>query len=81
MKVIETRKVDSLGRIILPIELRKEFDIGDRSAVDICIGDNQIVIRKNEPSCRVCRSTTNLIELKEKSVFVCASCQKDISKL
>jgi len=52
MRVVETRKVDSLGRIVLPIELRKEFDIGDRSVVDICVNDNQIVLRKNEPSCR-----------------------------
>ena len=81
MKVIETRKVDSLGRVVLPIELRKEFDIEDRSAVDICVNDNQIIIRKNEPSCKICRSTQNLKEVKGKNIFVCESCQQNISNL
>jgi len=81
MRVVETRKVDSLGRVVLPIELRKEFDIGDRSAVDICVGDNQIVIRKNEPSCQLCRATENLKQVQDKNIFVCANCRESICKL
>ena len=81
MRVVETRKVDSLGRVVLPIELRKEFDIGDRSAVDICVNENQIIIRKNKPSCSLCRATENLKQVQDKNIFVCANCQKNISKL
>ena len=81
MRVVETRKVDSLGRVVLPIELRKEFDIADRSAVDICVDDNQIVIRKNKPSCNLCRATENLKQVQDKNIFVCADCQQDICKV
>jgi len=81
MRVIETRKIDSLGRVVLPIELRKEFDIDEKSSIDICVDDNQIVLRKSEPNCRVCRATENLKEVKGKNIFVCASCQQDICKL
>ena len=81
MRVIETRKVDSLGRIVLPIELRKEFDIGERSAVDICMDDNQIIIRKNEPSCKICRATENLKQVQDKNIFVCTNCQKKVCNL
>jgi len=81
MKVIETRKVDSLGRVVLPIELRKEFDIEDRSAVDICVNDNQIIIRKNEPSCKICGATENVKKIQDKNVFVCGECREVISNL
>ena len=81
MRVIETRKVDSLGRVVLPIELRKEFDIDDRSAVDICVNDNQIILRKSEPNCKICRATENLKEVKGKNVVVCESCINEICKV
>ena len=81
MRVVETRKIDSLGRIVLPIELRKEFGIDDRSAIDICVDDNQIILKKSEPSCKICRAIEDLKEIKEKNIFVCTDCQKNICKL
>jgi len=63
MRVVETRKIDSLGRVVLPIELRKEFGIADRSAVDICVNDNQIVLKKSEPSCKLCGAVGSLKEM------------------
>jgi len=81
MRVVETRKIDSLGRVVLPIELRKEFDIEDRSKVDICIDNNQIVLKKSEPSCKICRTTENLKEIPDKNIFVCENCKQSICKL
>ena len=81
MRVVETRKIDSLGRVVLPIELRKELDIDDRSAIDICVNDNQIVLRKSEPNCKICQATKNLKQVPDKNVFVCVNCQKEICKL
>jgi len=49
MRIIDTRKIDALGRVVLPIELRKEFDIEENSEIDICVIDNQIVLQKSEP--------------------------------
>jgi len=81
MRVVETRKIDSLGRVVLPIELRKEFDIGDNSDVDICVSDNQIILKKSEPSCKICRAAENLKQVPDKNVFVCTDCRKDICEL
>ena len=81
MRVVETRKIDSLGRVVLPIELRKDFDIEKNSDIDICVNDNQIVIRKNKPSCQLCRATENLKQVQDKNIFVCADCQKEIAYL
>ena len=81
MKVVETRKIDSLGRVVLPIELRKEFGIDKNSDIDICVDGSQIILKKSESSCKICRSTMELKEVKAKNVFVCAGCREDICKL
>ena len=81
MRVVETRKIDSLGRVVSPIELRKEFDIDDKSDIDICVEGSKIVLKKTEPSCKICRSTANLKAVKDKNIFVCADCQKEIADL
>jgi len=81
MKVVETRKIDSLGRVVLPVELRKEFDIDKNSDIDICVDGSQIVLKKSEPNCKICRSTADLKEVKGKNVFVCAKCQQSICKV
>ena len=44
------RKLDSLGRITLPMELRKSFDIGDREPLEIFTEDDKIIIKKYNPS-------------------------------
>ena len=81
MRVVETRKIDSLGRVVLPIELRKEFDIDKNSDIDICVDGSQITLKKSEASCKICRSTVNLKEISSKNIFVCADCREDICKL
>jgi len=81
MRVVETRKIDSLGRVVLPIELRKEFDIDKNSDIDICVSDNQIILKKSEPSCKICRAAKDLKQVPDKNIFVCTDCQKEISNL
>lgn len=44
------RKLDSLGRITLPMELRKSFDIGEREPLEIFTEDDKIIIKKYNPS-------------------------------
>ena len=81
MKVVETRKIDSLGRVVLPIELRKELDIDENSGIDICIDGSQIILKKSEPSCKICRSIENLKQVHDKNIFVCTDCQQSICEL
>ncbi len=66
------RKVDELGRIVVPIELRRSLGIGDRDAVEMFMEDNSIVIRKHQPSCVFCGSTEGILEYKQK--VVCKNC-------
>ena len=53
MRVLGTRKVDALGRVVLPIELRKEFEIEENSDIDIYVADNQIILKKSETNCNM----------------------------
>ena len=51
------RKVDELGRIVLPIELRSTLDIAERDELEIYMDNDRIVLQKFEPSCVFCASS------------------------
>ncbi|MBQ0009501.1 MAG: AbrB/MazE/SpoVT family DNA-binding domain-containing protein [Ruminococcus sp.] len=72
------RKIDEVGRIVLPIEIRKALNIDTRDAVEIFVDSDQIVLRKYEPSCIFCGNADNVKMFKGK--LVCASCAKQLSK-
>ena len=62
------RKLDSLGRITLPMELRKSFDIGDREPLEIFTEDDKIIIKKYNPSDIFTGQCEDLVEDKGKKV-------------
>lgn len=66
------RKVDQLGRIVLPAELRRLFGIREGDLVEIYVEDNHIVLAKVEAHCIFCASTNDLHEFAGK--LVCRSC-------
>lgn len=66
------RKVDELGRIVLPIELRRTLDIAEHDEMEIFIENNHVILRKFEHSCIFCGSNQGLVQYKEK--FVCNKC-------
>ena len=72
------RKVDSLGRVVLPIELRRTLDVSERDALEIFVEGNNVVLKKYEPTCIFCGNGNNISNFKEKNV--CAKCKKDLSK-
>ena len=45
------RKVDDLGRIVLPIELRRTLDIAERDELEIFMEKDKVILRKYEPAC------------------------------
>ncbi len=71
------RRVDELGRVVLPIELRRTLDIAERDALEITVLDDTIMLKKYQPSCIFCNSPKNLIKYKGKNV--CTSCINAIS--
>ena len=73
------RQLDSLGRIVLPIELRRTLDIGPKDMLEIFVEGNSVVLRKYEPNCHFCGSSSGLITYKEK--LVCRHCLKELKEL
>jgi transcriptional pleiotropic regulator of transition state genes len=71
------RKVDELGRIVIPIELRRTLDIAVKDPLEIFVEDDKIILRKFSPSCIFCSETKDVIEYKGKNV--CPNCIKELS--
>ena len=72
------RKVDELGRIVLPIELRRTLDIAERDSLEIFVDGPSIVLRKYQPSCVFCDSAKNVINFKGKNI--CPACLKALQE-
>lgn len=71
------RKIDELGRIVIPKEIRRSFDLkDDEDALEIFVDDNTIVLKKYEPSCIFCNTVKNIITFKGKNV--CPKCMKEM---
>lgn len=66
------RKVDELGRVVIPIELRRTHSIDERDSVEIFVDGDQIVLRKYEPACVFCGNASDVARFKGKNV--CRSC-------
>ena len=52
------RKVDELGRIVIPIELRRTLDIGIKDSLEIYVEDDQIILKKYLPPCAFCSNAS-----------------------
>ena len=72
-----TRRVDRLGRVVLPAELRRTFGIQEGDLVDISVADGALVLTKVENRCVFCRATTGLVE--HSGRHVCGSCAAEIA--
>ena len=71
------RKVDELGRIVLPIELRHTLDIEPKDALEIYVDGNTIMLKKYQPACIFCDDAKDVILFKGKNV--CTSCIKALN--
>ncbi len=72
------RKVDELGRIVLPIELRRTLDIAERDSLEIYVDGSSIVLQKHQTSCIFCGSGKDITEFKEK--HICSACLAELNK-
>lgn len=72
------RKVDELGRIVLPKELRMTLNINEKDPLEIFVDDDgRIILQKYEPACVFCNSLNNVTTFKEHKV--CRECMKKIA--
>ena len=73
------RKVDELGRIVLPIELRRTLDIAERDPLEIYTeGNDTIILKKYQPTCVFCGDARGVKVFKGKNV--CADCAKSLAE-
>ena len=70
------RKVDELGRVVLPIELRRTFNIAERDALEIYTEDGMIILKKYEPTCVFCGDAREIETFKGKNI--CSKCRKEL---
>ncbi len=66
------RRVDQLGRIVLPAELRKIMNISDKDALEIFVDDGKIILSKYTPACIFCDNVDNVVHFKGKRI--CSAC-------
>lgn len=70
------RKVDQLGRIVIPMELRKTIGIKEKDPLEIYTDGDSIVLRKYEPCCIFCGEAEGVIRYKGKNI--CRKCIKEL---
>lgn len=66
------RKVDELGRIVLPKELRTVLNINEKDSIEIFTDNDKIILQKYQPACTFCNNVNNIIYFSGKRV--CADC-------
>ena len=72
------RKVDDLGRIVIPKELRTTLDIAERDALEIYVEGEQIILKKYQPACIFCGDARDIINYKGKNI--CKNCLDEIRR-
>lgn len=73
------RKVDELGRVVLPIELRRTMGIKEKDSLEIYVDGTQIMLKKYEPACIFCNSNNDIIIFCGKTI--CKECLQEMAKL
>ena len=73
------RRVDELGRVVIPIELRNKFGIAEKDPIEIYVHGSSIILRKFEPNCIFCGNSKKLSEYKGK--LVCNKCLAKLSDM
>lgn len=72
------RKVDELGRVVLPIELRRTLDIEEKDALEIYVDGPTIILKKYEPACIFCDNAKDVVIYRGKNI--CKECLDTLKK-
>lgn len=72
-----TRKIDELGRVVLPIEVRRALSLAEKDSVGFYLDENAqtVILKKSDPSCICCQATEDL-RLLPHGKYICAACLK-----
>ena len=73
------RKVDELGRVVIPIELRRTLQIAEKDALEIYVDGEKIILKKYEPACIFCGSADGARNYRDKNI--CANCLEEMKQV
>lgn len=71
------RKVDELGRVVLPVELRRTLSIEERDSMEIYVDGDKVILRKYSPACVFCGDAEHIEHFKGKNI--CRSCAQTLA--
>lgn len=72
------RKIDHIGRLVIPMELRRDFDIAEKDPLRIYVDGEQIVLKKYKANCIFCGCESNIVNCKGKNI--CKNCITELQK-
>ncbi len=72
------RRIDSVGRFVLPIELRRTLQIEDNDSLEVFVEDNAIILKKYQPACIFCGNARDVSSYKGKNI--CGDCRAALSQ-
>ena len=70
------RKVDELGRIVLPIEMRRTLGVDSHDPIEMSVDGESIILRKYAPGCVFCGNPKEIIDFHGKRI--CRDCIRDM---
>lgn len=73
-----TRQLDKMGRVVLPVELRKNLKINPGDFLEIYVDGDRIILCKDTDSCVFCGSNENVLEFRGKCI--CSGCMEQLKK-
>ena len=73
------RRIDDLGRVVIPKEIRNKLDIEEKDPIEIYLDGTSIILKKFETGCIFCNNSKELVSFKDK--LVCKKCLSKINSL
>lgn len=73
------RKVDELGRVVIPIELRRTLQIAEKDALEIFVDGEKIILKKYEPACIFCGNADGVRSYRDKNI--CINCLEEMKQV
>lgn len=73
------RRVDELGRVVIPIELRRTMEIAEKDALEIYVDGEYIMLKKYQPACIFCGNAKDVVNIKGKNI--CRDCLAEIKSM
>ena len=73
------RKIDDLGRVVLPIELRRVLDLDKDASLEIYVDEDAIILKKYQPACIFCGNAENVQQYQGRNI--CGVCRSAIASM